>query len=187
MQDIEFTIQRGQALDAADAHRQAHRARRGADRRRDGEGGADLAARRRSLRVDPRALDQLLHPTLDPERRAHGDRARACRRRRAPPSAASSSPPTTPRRAPRRARRSSSCASRPRPRTSTACTPREGILTARGGMTSHAAVVARGMGKCCVAGCGALRIDYATRRAARRRPRACARATRSPSTARPAR
>ena len=37
----------------------------------------------------------------------------------------------------------------------------EGILTARGGMTSHAAVVARGMGRCCVAGCGALRIDYA--------------------------
>ena len=32
----------------------------------------------------------------------------------------------------------------------------QGILTARGGMTSHAAVVARGMGKCCVAGCGAL-------------------------------
>jgi pyruvate,orthophosphate dikinase len=37
----------------------------------------------------------------------------------------------------------------------------EGILTARGGMTSHAAVVARGMGKCCVAGCAALEIDYA--------------------------
>ena len=37
----------------------------------------------------------------------------------------------------------------------------EGILTARGGATSHAAVVARGMGKCCVAGCGALEIDYA--------------------------
>ena len=36
MQDIEFTIQRGQALDAADAHRQAHRARRGADRGRHG-------------------------------------------------------------------------------------------------------------------------------------------------------
>ena len=36
----------------------------------------------------------------------------------------------------------------------------EGILTARGGMTSHAAVVARGMGKCCVAGCGDLDIDY---------------------------
>ncbi|OGX05273.1 MAG: pyruvate, phosphate dikinase [Omnitrophica bacterium RIFCSPLOWO2_12_FULL_50_11] len=36
----------------------------------------------------------------------------------------------------------------------------EGILTARGGMTSHAAVVARGMGKCCVAGCESLNIDY---------------------------
>jgi len=36
----------------------------------------------------------------------------------------------------------------------------QGILTQRGGMTSHAAVVARGMGKCCVAGCGSLNIDY---------------------------
>ncbi len=36
----------------------------------------------------------------------------------------------------------------------------QGILTAKGGMTSHAAVVARGMGKCCVAGCGTLEIDY---------------------------
>ena len=38
----------------------------------------------------------------------------------------------------------------------------DGILTARGGMTSHAAVVARGMGKCCVSGCGAIIIDYKT-------------------------
>jgi len=38
----------------------------------------------------------------------------------------------------------------------------QGILTARGGMTSHAAVVARGMGKCCVAGCGDIKVDYAT-------------------------
>ncbi len=37
----------------------------------------------------------------------------------------------------------------------------QGILTARGGMTSHAAVVARGMGKCCVAGCGGIKVDYA--------------------------
>ena len=36
----------------------------------------------------------------------------------------------------------------------------KGILTTRGGMTSHAAVVERGMGKCCVAGCGALNVDY---------------------------
>ena len=39
----------------------------------------------------------------------------------------------------------------------------EGILTARGGMTSHAAVVARGMGKCCVSGAGALNVDYKSR------------------------
>ena len=39
----------------------------------------------------------------------------------------------------------------------------QGILTARGGMTSHAAVVARGMGKCCVSGAGALKIDYKSR------------------------
>jgi pyruvate,orthophosphate dikinase len=39
----------------------------------------------------------------------------------------------------------------------------EGILTARGGMTSHAAVVARGMGKCCVSGAGSLKIDYKAR------------------------
>ena len=39
----------------------------------------------------------------------------------------------------------------------------EGILTARGGMTAHAAVVARGMGKCCVSGAGAINVDYKTR------------------------
>ncbi len=42
-------------------------------------------------------------------------------------------------------------------------TTAEGILTARGGMTSHAAVVARGMGKCCVSGAGAINIDYKAR------------------------
>ena len=39
----------------------------------------------------------------------------------------------------------------------------KGILTARGGMTSHAAVVARGMGKCCVSGAGAVHVDYKAR------------------------
>jgi len=39
----------------------------------------------------------------------------------------------------------------------------KGILTARGGMTSHAAVVARGMGKCCICGAGSLTINYKTR------------------------
>ena len=36
----------------------------------------------------------------------------------------------------------------------------QGILTMRGGMTSHAAVVARGMGKCCVSGAGEIKVDY---------------------------
>ena len=39
----------------------------------------------------------------------------------------------------------------------------QGILTARGGMTSHAAVVARGMGKCCITGAGGLIVDYKAR------------------------
>ena len=39
----------------------------------------------------------------------------------------------------------------------------EGILTARGGMTSHAAVVARGMGKCCVSGAGGVTVNYTYR------------------------
>jgi pyruvate,orthophosphate dikinase len=62
----------------------------------------------------------------------------------------------------------------------------EGILTTRGGMTSHAAVVARGMGKPCVSGAGQIRVDYAKRssRSAARRSRP---ARRSRSTARPAR
>ena len=42
-------------------------------------------------------------------------------------------------------------------------TAAQGILTARGGMTSHAAVVARGMGKCCVSGCGDLEIGYTSK------------------------
>ena len=63
----------------------------------------------------------------------------------------------------------------------------EGILTTRGGMTSHAAVVARGMGKPCVSGAGSLRVDYAAQHHDGRRADVQARATSSPSTARPAR
>ena len=63
----------------------------------------------------------------------------------------------------------------------------EGILTTRGGMTSHAAVVARGMGKPCVSGAGALRVDYAARHHDAPAAHARGAATSSPSTARPAR
>ncbi len=64
----------------------------------------------------------------------------------------------------------------------------EGILTTRGGMTSHAAVVARGMGKPCVSGAGTLRVDYrATSTLIGAGARRSGRATSSPSTAAPAR
>ena len=56
-------------------------------------------------------------------------------------------------------RASSWCAPKPARKTFTACMRRAGILTARGGMTSHAAVVARGMGRPCVSGAGMLKID----------------------------
>ena len=64
----------------------------------------------------------------------------------------------------------------------------QGILTGRGGMTSHAAVVARGMGTCCVAGCSELRIDDQRKcqDAGRHRRRPTMRATSCPSTAPPA-
>ena len=60
-----------------------------------------------------------------------------------------------------------------------------GVLTAHGGMTSHAAVVARGMGKPCVAGCDALSIDIGGAHAPDRRASSCARATSSRSTGAP--
>ena len=56
----------------------------------------------------------------------------------------------------------------------------EGILTTRGGMTSHAAVVARGMGKPCVSGAGSLRVDYAASTMTRRGHDASSKATSSP-------
>ena len=55
------------------------------------------------------------------------------------------------------------CVSKLLRKTSLVCQAAEGILTARGGMTSHAAVVARGMGKCCVSGAGSINVDYKTR------------------------
>ena len=62
----------------------------------------------------------------------------------------------------------------------------EGILTARGGMTSHAALVARQMGKVCVAGCSALEIDYSDAHDDREGERRSRKATGSRSTASPA-
>ncbi len=62
----------------------------------------------------------------------------------------------------------------------------QGILTVRGGMTSHAAVVARGMGTCCVSGCGDIVVDYDNKMLHACRQDLSTRATGSPSTAPPA-
>ena len=151
MQDIEFTVEQGRALDAADPQRQAHRQVGAEGRRRSGGRGRDHHRKRPISRVEPSAqLDQLLHPTLDPEGRPHRASPPACRPRRAPPPARSCSTPTRPSAmAGRRGGHPGARGDLAR-KTSTACTRREGIVTARGGMTSHAAVVARGMGRACV-------------------------------------
>ncbi len=62
----------------------------------------------------------------------------------------------------------------------------QGILTVRGGMTCHAAVVARGMGTCCVSGCGAINMDRGRTRPSVNGHKPTTRATGSPSTAPPA-
>ena len=133
----------------ADRHRRPEHghghARREADRREDG---------RHARRAGP------VGRAAAPDRRSggreegRGVRVAVCRPVRAAPAARSSSPRPTPWRGPSRARRSSWSAKRPTPRTSKACGRPQGILTARGGMTSHAALVARGWGKCCIVGAG---------------------------------
>ena len=96
MQDIEFTIERGTLylLQTRTGKRTAQAAH--AHRARPGRRGRDHDARRRCGRIDPAQLDQLLHPTIDPQRRARARRPRpqrlAGRRRRAP----SCSTPTPP-------------------------------------------------------------------------------------------
>ena len=115
-------------------------ARRGADRR--GGGGAA----RRSGGARPAAP-----PDARSRRAARRASPRACRPRPARPAARSVFDADTAETMGGRGREGDPRPrSRPAPRTFTACTPRKGILTARGGMTSHAAVVARGMGRPCV-------------------------------------
>ena len=186
MQDIEFTVERGKLwmLQTRSGKRTAKAALKIAVDM--AERGADHAARKRSLRVDPMALDQLLHPTLDPD----APRDVLTKGLPASPGAASGAVVFDADTAEKRAGAGRGGDPRPgrdhRPRTSTACTRRKGILTARGGMTSHAAVVARGMGRPCVSGAGALSIDAKAQAHARRRARGARGRHRSPSTARPA-
>ena len=161
MQDIEFTIQQGKLwmLQTRTGKRTVQAAVKIA---------VDMAKERlisreeAVLRVDPASLDQLLHPTLDP----HAARTVIAKGLPASPGAAVGNVVFSADEAEARAKAGEKVVLvriETSPEDIHGMHAAQGILTARGGMTSHAAVVARGMGKCCVAGCGALRIDYASR------------------------
>ena len=158
MQDLEFTIERGKLwmLQTRSGKRTAKAALRIAvDMAAEGL----IAKEEAVLRIDPSSLDQLLHPTIDPkaERNVIGLGLPAS------PGAATgeivfSSDEAEEMRA--QNRKAILVRIETSPEDIHGMHAAEGILTTRGGMTSHAAVVARGMGKPCVSGAGTLRVDY---------------------------
>jgi pyruvate,orthophosphate dikinase len=160
VQDIEFTVQKGRLfmLQTRTGKRTAKAAIRIAVDMV-GEGLIDRAEALR--RVDPASLDQLLHPTLDPK----AARTVIARGLPASPGAASGAVVFTSDEAVARGSRKPVILVRleTSPEDIQGMHAARGILTARGGMTSHAAVVARGMGRPCVAGAADLRIDYSKR------------------------
>jgi pyruvate,orthophosphate dikinase len=120
------------------------------------------------LRVDPEQLNQLLRPTFIPaeKQRAVSDQRRLAKGLNAGPGAATGRIYFNAEDAEAAAARGESVILvriETSPEDIRGMVAAEGILTARGGMTSHAALVARQMGKVCVAGCEALRIDYKAR------------------------
>jgi len=157
MQDIEFTVQEGTLyiLQTRSGKRTPAAAVRVAVEM-EKEGLIDKKTA--LLRVDPRSLSHLLHPTVDPSATvtpiAHGLPAA--------PGAAVGKVVFDAERAVEWAQRGESVIL-VRPETSpedvAGMYAAQGILTARGGLTSHAAVVARGMGKCCVVGAGEVLVD----------------------------
>jgi pyruvate,orthophosphate dikinase len=158
MQDLEFTVERGKLwmLQTRNGKRTARAALRIAVEMAN-EG---LITREDAIaRVDPTALDQLLHPTIDPSVK----RAPLAVGLPASPGAASGEIVFSADEA-EQLKASGRKAILVRVETSPedihGMHAAEGIVTTRGGMTSHAAVVARGMGKPCVSGAGAIRIDY---------------------------
>jgi pyruvate,orthophosphate dikinase len=164
VQDIEFTVEDGSLylLQTRSAKRTAAAALKSAVEMVD-EG---LISREDAVvRIDPGSLDQLLHPMIDPsadvEVVAHGLNAS--------PGAASGGIVFDADTAAERGRNGESVILvrwETTPDDIHGMIAAQGILTAHGGMTSHAAVVARGMGKPCVAGCEALSVDAAARTAA---------------------
>lgn len=112
------------------------------------------------MRIDPASLDQLLHPTLDPKAKKQV----VAKGLPASPGAASGKVVFSAEDAEAAAKNKEKVILvriETSPEDIHGMHAAEGILTARGGMTSHAAVVARGMGKCCVSGAGDIRINYA--------------------------
>jgi pyruvate,orthophosphate dikinase len=159
MQDIEFTVQRGKLwmLQTRTGKRTAQAALKIAvSLVEEGVIDRDEAVRR----VEPASLDQLLHPMLDPTAKT----SVLARGLPASPGAASGKVVFS-------AEEAESLAARGEavilvrietsPEDIHGMHAAKGVLTTRGGMTSHAAVVARGMGRPCVAGAGDLRVDYA--------------------------
>jgi pyruvate,orthophosphate dikinase len=159
MQDIEFTVERGKLwmLQTRSGKRTAKAALKIAvDMAAEGLITKDEAV----MRVDPSALDQLLHPTLDPK----AVRDVIVKGLPASPGAASGIAVFDSDTAEKRAEQGQSVIlvrTETSPEDIHGMHAAKGILTARGGMTSHAAVVARGMGRPCVSGAGSLSIDAA--------------------------
>jgi pyruvate, orthophosphate dikinase len=160
MQDIEFTVEQNKLwmLQTRSGKRTAKAALKMAVDMV-GEGLIDEATAIR--RIDPMALDQLLHPTLDPK----APRDILTRGLPASPGAASGVVVFDADTAERRAEREAVILVRVEtsPEDIHGMHAAKGVLTARGGMTSHAAVVARGMGRPCVSGASALSIDMKNR------------------------
>ena len=159
MQDMEFTVEKGKLwmLQTRNGKRTAKAALRIAvELASEGLITEDEAVNR----VDPAALDQLLHPTIDPKAERHILASGLP----ASPGAASGEivfSSDEAESAKKAGRKVILVRIETSPEDIHGMHAAEGILTTRGGMTSHAAVVARGMGKPCVSGAGTIRVDYA--------------------------
>ncbi|HEX4457030.1 MAG TPA: pyruvate, phosphate dikinase, partial [Polyangia bacterium] len=158
MQDIEFTIQKGKLwmLQTRSGKRTAKAMVRIAV-----EMVAEkmITADEAVLRIDPAKIDELLHPMLDPK----ADKKIIARGLPASPGAAVGKVVFHADDAVAEAQKGERVVLvrvETSPEDIHGMTAAQGILTARGGMTSHAAVVARGMGKCCVAGSSSINVDY---------------------------
>jgi pyruvate,orthophosphate dikinase len=160
MQDIEFTIENGKLymLQTRTGKRTAAAAVKCAiDMMKEGL----ITEKQAVCRVDPKALDQLLHPTFDPK--SEKAAPQIAKGLPASPGAATGQVYFSAEEAEHRATLGEDVILvrvETSPEDIGGMNVAKGILTSRGGMTSHAAVVARGMGTCCVAGCGECAIDY---------------------------